>query len=128
MDKPRLIDADKILTDLKAKKRELRGSLNFAKQEGETTWADDLREQMEFLTLIIEHIEKGGYKPDPIPLPTIKPGDSVTHKDLPLYGKGTVIAIAKSGKRARCEFPNAVGMWGSPIDAYYLIDKLEVVE
>lgn len=84
MDK-RLIDADKLLTDLKDKKKSLRESLNFAKREGETKWADELREQMQILTLIIDGIERGGYDTDPIPLPTIKPGDKVQRKLLGIH-------------------------------------------
>ncbi|MGG6309810.1 hypothetical protein [Paenibacillus macerans] len=62
----KLIDADKLLMDLKDKKRSLRENLNFAKREGETKWADELREQMQILTLIIDGVEHGGYDPDPI--------------------------------------------------------------
>ncbi|MNW44600.1 hypothetical protein D3C74_218380 [compost metagenome] len=86
MDK-RLIDAEKLLTDLRDKKKSLRESLNFAKREGETKWADELREQMQILTLIIDGVERGGYDPDPIPLPTIKPGDTVRHEER---GEGVV--------------------------------------
>lgn len=71
----KLIDADNLLADLKDKKKSLRESLNYAKREGETKWADELREQMQILTLIIDGVERGGYDPDPTPLPTIKPGD-----------------------------------------------------
>lgn len=78
----KLIDADKLLADLKDKKKSLRESLNFAKREGETKWADELREQMQILTLIIDGVEHGGYDPDPISLPTIKPGEEAIHKDI----------------------------------------------
>lgn len=64
MDKPRLIDADKILWELA--------------QQGFMT--DDLKRKM----------EEGEFDPDPIPLPTIKPGDKVRHKDSPSWGMGVV--------------------------------------
>ncbi|MDU0332093.1 hypothetical protein RW092_18105 [Paenibacillus sp. 3LSP] len=46
----KLIDADKLLADLKDKKKSLRETLNFAKREGEAEWADELRGQMQILT------------------------------------------------------------------------------
>lgn len=38
---------------------------------------------------LVEWIEKGLLAPDPIPLPTIKPGDKVRHKEYPA-SKGIV--------------------------------------
>ncbi|MNH86336.1 hypothetical protein D3C73_387910 [compost metagenome] len=37
-----------------------------------------------------ERIERGDFASDPIPLPTIKPGDKVRHKDSPSWGMGVV--------------------------------------
>lgn len=37
---------------------------------------------------------------DPIPLPTIKPGDRVNHKKHKNFKNGLVVTISKSGKRA----------------------------
>ncbi|OMF54698.1 hypothetical protein BK138_16205 [Paenibacillus rhizosphaerae] len=62
--------------------------------------------------------------PDPIPLPTLKPGDKVRHKDFPHRGEGIVYAI--KGNKANVYF--AKTEVGQGIRAYYRLDKLELVE
>jgi|GEM_PF-3421243 len=79
--------------------------------------------------IFVLHDEKD---PGPIPLPTIKPGDKVRHKDrkMKYLGIGNVLEISASGQRVRVEWPNydkKRSMW-EPYPAYYRLDKLEVVE
>lgn len=72
--------------------------------------------------IFVLHDEKD---PDPIPLPTIKPGDKVRHKDLPHRGIGVVKEVSASGKRVKVYFEKTEVGYG--ISAYYRPDKLEVV-
>lgn len=53
------------------------------------------------------------------PAPTLKPGDKVRH--IKFGGKGNVVRIAKSGRRAYVQWPGCV-------PAYYEIGNLELVE
>lgn len=43
-------------------------------------------------------INIGQFAPDPIPLPTLKPGDKVRHKDHEQWGIGKVLELSKSKK------------------------------
>ncbi|MFD2614632.1 hypothetical protein [Paenibacillus gansuensis] len=51
-------------------------------------------------------MEAGKLSPDPVPAPEFEVGDRVTHIEYPEFGEGEVKAIAKSGKRAKVEFPD----------------------
>ncbi len=77
-------------------------------------------------------VEYGVFDPDPIPLPTLKPGDKVRHKDnkMKYLGIGNVKQIAASGMRALVDWPNYDKKQAlyTPLPAYYRLDKLELVE
>lgn len=75
---PRMIDADKLL--------------ELARTGGSVTTYSEL----------VEWVESGRLKPDPIPLPTIKPGDKVKHQ---LFGLGAGVVISVSSGDANVQFP-----------------------
>jgi len=65
----------------------------------EETKQEPVSEDIKFaLECVKDAMGKGMFNPDPIPLPTLKPGDSVYHKRF--KSSGTVKRISKSGKRA----------------------------
>ncbi|MCM3704025.1 hypothetical protein [Paenibacillus macerans] len=68
---PKLIDADKLIDSL-------------SKTVDEYAGHNDLyvRGTVDRCMWVIDHIEEGDFAPDPIPLPTIKPGDKVKHIEL----------------------------------------------
>ncbi|MFD1179642.1 hypothetical protein ACFQ3W_25545 [Paenibacillus puldeungensis] len=93
MDKqPKLIDADKLLYELA-----LQGMMT-----------DDIKRK----------IDEGEFDPDPIPLPTIKPGDRVHHDRF--EANGIVKRISKSGKRAYV-------IWDRGAPSYVELKSLEVI-
>jgi len=55
-----------IIGYMKEKKKELRNSLNYAKREGETKWANEIREQMEIYTDLITKMESSYFWQDSI--------------------------------------------------------------
>lgn len=126
MDK-RLIDADKLLAHINS----IRNDHIEKRNEGDECdrFANDA--VADWLFILSNDIEKGIFDPDPIPLPTIKPGDKVRHKDrkMKYLGIGNVLEISASGQRVRVEWPNydkKRSMW-EPYPAYYRLDKLEVI-
>lgn len=94
---PKLIDADKLI--YWARKRHGEG------------WNTDVYS-------IIEAISDGEFDPDPIPLPTIKPGDKVQRKLTGLY-LGIVLAI-ENGEAIICSKDRLVS------DLEISLDSLEV--
>jgi len=121
MDKhPKPIDANKILNDLNEHIGSLNNDLEYATKEGEESWASEISNKIELLSLFVDGIASGRYKIDPIPLPTIKPGYVVKHKRFKSCSYGTVKSISESGKRALVK-------WDNYNMAYYELNSLEVI-
>lgn len=78
---PRMVDADKLLAWAEGKDAVRFPREDFAYADGRST----------ILTLLKHGVESGEFDPDPIPLPTIKPGDKVVSTRNPGFGAGTVV-------------------------------------
>lgn len=102
---PRLIDADKLL--------------EWMKKACEENSQEPYEIGKKHMATMIENLIKNGYfNSDPIPLPTIKPGDSVWHERF--KAKGIVERISKSGKKAYVR-------WERGMPSYVDFKSLEVV-
>lgn len=115
MNQQKLVDASKVIADMEQRIKVLRSSPSDY----------NVSPVINTLQNYIDRLQSDCYLPDPVSAPELNPEDQVTHQDHPQYGVGRVIAISKSGKRARVEFPEVKSEWGW-LDAYYRIDKLEV--
>lgn len=108
----KLIDADKLLEYING------SPLGYAN--------DNFIESLEL------KINIGQFAPDPIPLPALKPGDKVRHKDHEQWGIGKVLELSKSKKSAECRFEytttGTLGTFRRFEQAFYRLDKLELVE
>ncbi|WFB57491.1 hypothetical protein [Paenibacillus sp. BR1-192] len=113
----KLIDRNKILSDLMRHIDSLNNDMNYAMHEGEESWAAEISNKIELLQLFVDAIMAGAYKPDTVP--TIKPGDKVKHK-LNWFGIGEVQKIR--GRKAYVTFA------GYDADDLYDFCELEVVE
>ncbi|WP_433943487.1 hypothetical protein [Paenibacillus sp. SN-8-1] len=104
MDKPRLIDADKIEKWAQEQKKAIRESEGYSElySVGRISSYDHF----------INALEEGSFTPDPIPLPTIKPGDMVK-------SNGVVVQVDE-------KFATIEDYVGNRYHA--LLDSLEVVE
>ncbi|MNW58258.1 hypothetical protein D3C74_361090 [compost metagenome] len=109
MDKqPKLIDTDKLLGWLG---EIIPAHIMFGQNERVYAYKD-----------VKERIMSGAF--DPIPLPTIKLGDYVNHKDHPEWGIGRVHHYYKDGSGARCFFPD---LRHGDKTKYLSLDELEAI-
>ncbi|RTZ38183.1 hypothetical protein EJ573_02990 [Paenibacillus polymyxa] len=122
------VDAVKLIGHMNAQKKQLREELNFAKREGETAWADDLRSKMEIYSDLIEKVGVGKFDPDPPQQPDIKLWSKVKHKHHPSWGIGIFQEFSKKKDKALILWPDRKGMFGDRVIGYCQVEKLHKVE
>lgn len=83
----KLIDRNKILDNLMECIDTFKDDLGYAIKEGDEDHVNEISNKIELLQLFVDGIMSGSYKPD---VPTIKPGDKVTHIER---GIGTVLWV-----------------------------------
>lgn len=77
----RLISADKLLIDLNEQIDSLNDDLEYANREGEEGWANEISHKIELLSLFVDGILSGRYKPESLKMKggKVKEGEEVSY-------------------------------------------------
>ncbi|WP_263560014.1 hypothetical protein [Paenibacillus polymyxa] len=119
-DKPRLIDADKLIKQLQDN-RDLFAEDKFGSPSYNMGRVDSYH-------TMITWINNGHFDPDPPQQPDIKLWSKVKHKHHPSWGIGIFQEFSKKKDKALILWPDRKGMFGDRVIGYCQVEKLQKVE